>query len=96
MLKPGETGRPTLLIGTPDAIGSNGSSVEGMREVLLDIRQVSFQVDGHSILDRLDLTRRQVFVDSEEVHLTPMEYKLLVALARCRGCRFQFCERYGN
>lgn len=34
-----------------------------MREVLLDIRQVSFQVDGHSILDRLNLT-----VQPSEIH----------------------------
>ena len=34
-----------------------------MREVLLDIRQVSFQVDGHLILDRLDLT-----IQPSEIH----------------------------
>jgi len=34
-----------------------------MREVLLDIRQVSFQVDGRSILDRLDLT-----IQPSEIH----------------------------
>jgi two-component system, OmpR family, KDP operon response regulator KdpE len=34
---------------------------------------------------RVDLTRRQVFRGGEEVHLTPMEYKLLSALIRHRG-----------
>jgi Fe-S cluster assembly ATP-binding protein len=34
-----------------------------MKEVLLDIRQVSFQADGHLILDRLDLT-----IQSKEIH----------------------------
>lgn len=34
-----------------------------MKQVLLDIRQVSFQADGHLILDRLDLTIR-----SAEIH----------------------------
>lgn len=34
---------------------------------------------------RIDLVRRQVFVSDEEVHLTPIEYKLLTTLARYRG-----------
>ena len=34
---------------------------------------------------RVDLLRRQVFRDTEEVHLTPTEYKLLAALIRQAG-----------
>jgi two-component system KDP operon response regulator KdpE len=34
---------------------------------------------------RVDLARRQVFRSTEEVHLTPMEYKLLAALIRHSG-----------
>jgi two-component system, OmpR family, KDP operon response regulator KdpE len=34
---------------------------------------------------RVDLARRQVFRDDEEVHLTPIEYKLLVTLMRNAG-----------
>ena len=34
---------------------------------------------------RIDLPRRQVFVDGREVHLTPIEYKLLVLMARNAG-----------
>jgi len=34
---------------------------------------------------RVDLDRRQVFVDEREVHLTPTEYKLLVTLVRHAG-----------
>lgn len=34
---------------------------------------------------RVDLHRRQVFVDDREVHLTPIEYKLLVTLIRYAG-----------
>jgi Fe-S cluster assembly ATP-binding protein len=34
-----------------------------MKQVLLDIRQVSFQADGHLILDRLDLT-----IQAAEIH----------------------------
>jgi two-component system KDP operon response regulator KdpE len=34
---------------------------------------------------RVDLARRQVFVGDKEVHLTPIEYKLLTVLARDAG-----------
>jgi two-component system KDP operon response regulator KdpE len=34
---------------------------------------------------KVDLGRRQVFVNGEEVHLTPIEYKLLVTLVRHAG-----------
>ena len=34
---------------------------------------------------RVDLTRRQVFRDGEEVHLTPTEYRLLSALVKDAG-----------
>ncbi len=34
---------------------------------------------------RVDLAQRQVFVDNKEVHLTPIEYKLLMVLIRHAG-----------
>ena len=34
---------------------------------------------------RVDLAQRQVFVDEKEVHLTPIEYKLLTVLVRHAG-----------
>ncbi len=34
---------------------------------------------------RVDLAKRQVFVDEKEVHLTPIEYKLLITLVRYAG-----------
>ena len=34
---------------------------------------------------RVDLARRQVFVSAQEVHLTPIEYKLLTTLVRHAG-----------
>jgi two-component system KDP operon response regulator KdpE len=34
---------------------------------------------------RVDLEKRRVWVDDEEVHLTPIEYRLLVALVRHAG-----------
>jgi two-component system KDP operon response regulator KdpE len=34
---------------------------------------------------KVDLARRQVFVSEREVHLTPIEYKLLTTLAKNAG-----------
>jgi two-component system, OmpR family, KDP operon response regulator KdpE len=34
---------------------------------------------------RVDLVRQQVFVNEQEVHLTPIEYKLLATLVRHAG-----------
>jgi two-component system, OmpR family, KDP operon response regulator KdpE len=34
---------------------------------------------------RVDMSRRQVFLDEQEVHLTPIEYKLLTALIQNAG-----------
>jgi two-component system KDP operon response regulator KdpE len=34
---------------------------------------------------RVDLSKRQVFLSDKEVHLTPIEYKLLMALVRSAG-----------
>jgi two-component system, OmpR family, KDP operon response regulator KdpE len=34
---------------------------------------------------RVDLVRQQVFIDEREIHLTPIEYKLLATLVRCAG-----------
>ena len=48
-----------------------------MKEVLLDIRQVSFQADGHLILDRLDLT-----IQPAEIH----------ALLEQRRAQFTFAD----
>jgi two-component system KDP operon response regulator KdpE len=41
----------------------------------------TFQVDGL----RVDLAARRVFVDDAEVHLTPLEYRLLTTLVRHAG-----------
>jgi two-component system KDP operon response regulator KdpE len=44
---------------------------------------------GESVINvgdlRIDLARRQVFVADQEVHLTPIEYRLLTTLARHAG-----------
>ncbi len=46
-----------------------------------DAGQAVFTLDGLSV----DFDRRQVFVADEEVHLTPIEYRLLTALVRHAG-----------
>ncbi len=45
------------------------------------IEEASFVADTL----RIDFSKRQVFVDEAEIHLTPIEYKLLVALVRNAG-----------
>ncbi|MEO7094211.1 MAG: winged helix-turn-helix domain-containing protein, partial [Polyangiales bacterium] len=67
----------------------------GMDELLARIRvarrhtesRASEQEESQFSLDtlRVDFVRRQVFVARVEVHLTPIEYKLLAALARSAG-----------
>jgi len=67
----------------------------GVRElqarIRVALRHSALLASGSSepeiVIDRLkiDLPRRQVFVDGREVHLTPIEYKLLVLMARNAG-----------
>ncbi|MDF0642787.1 MAG: response regulator [Nitrospira sp.] len=58
-----------------------------MRTALRHVARVAdagesvFSVEGL----RVDLGRRQVFVSGKEIHLTPIEYKLLTALVRHAG-----------
>jgi len=58
-----------------------------MRTALRHVARVTdagdsvFSVEGL----RVDLGRRQVFVSGKEIHLTPIEYKLLTALVRYAG-----------
>src|SRR5262249_24615533 len=53
------------------------------------LRHADRRADGDAELAvgalRVDLAKRQVFVDGTEIHLTPIEYKLLAALARYAG-----------
>ncbi len=66
----------------------------GVNELLARIRTAlrhaarpKESVDSVFVLDELkvDLARRQVFLSSKEVHLTPIEYKLLTTLIRYAG-----------
>ncbi len=65
----------------------------GTRELLARIRVAlrhagpEADADPVFVLDRwrVDLTRRQVLVDGQEVHLTPLEYSLFTTLIRHAG-----------
>ena len=58
-----------------------------IRVALRHARSGAAQQEPVFILDtlRLDLAKRQVFVSDQEVHLTPIEYKLLTTLVRHAG-----------
>lgn len=63
---------------------------ELMARIRLVLRRTSAETQPNSphvqIGDiRLDMAKRQVFRGEHEVHLTPLEYKLLVALVRQQG-----------
>jgi two-component system KDP operon response regulator KdpE len=47
---------------------------QGVEEPIFEIREL-----------RVDMARRQVFIKNVEIHLTPIEYKLLTTLARHAG-----------
>jgi two-component system KDP operon response regulator KdpE len=51
------------------------------------VRQQAGQAEPTFVLDdlRVDLAKRQVFIDEREVHLTPIEYKLFTVLIRHAG-----------
>ena len=59
-----------------------------MRTALRHVARVT-DAGGESVFSlgglRVDLGRRQVFVSGKEVHLTPIEYKLLTTLVRHAG-----------
>ncbi|NTU84365.1 MAG: response regulator [Chloroflexales bacterium] len=66
----------------------------GVGELLARIRAALRRTAGRQVAElpvatvgelRVDMVRRQVFRDGAEVHLTPIEYKLLVALVRHAG-----------
>jgi two-component system, OmpR family, KDP operon response regulator KdpE len=67
---------------------SVGELLARMRVAMRHATQLS-QEPGDAVFEsgdlRVDLTRRQVFVGENEVHLTPIEYKLLSALVKHAG-----------
>ena len=62
-----------------------GELMARMRVALRHIAAVAQELDNAIfVVDdlRVDLARRQVFIDDEEIHLTPIDYRLLTPLVR--------------
>jgi len=80
-----------LDAGADDYLTKPFNAGELLARIRVALRHALRQREGRQepvfVLDnlRVDLAKRQVFVSDEEVHLTPIEYKLLMTLIRHAG-----------
>jgi two-component system KDP operon response regulator KdpE len=80
-----------LDAGADDYLTKPFSAAELLARIRVALRHKAMQQSGSTesvfVLDslRVDLAKRQVFLDDRELHLTPIEYRLLTALVRNAG-----------
>jgi two-component system KDP operon response regulator KdpE len=80
-----------LDAGADDYLTKPFSAAELLARIRVALRHKAMQQSGSAasvfILDnlRVDLVKRQVFLGDKELHLTPIEYRLLTALVRNAG-----------
>jgi two-component system, OmpR family, KDP operon response regulator KdpE len=78
-----------LDAGADDYLTKPFGTAELLARIRVALRHKQQGAEGEPVFSlgelRVDLGRRQVFVAEREVHLTPIEYKLLAALVRNAG-----------
>jgi len=71
----------TKPFGIPELLARMRTALRHMSRLLQNSAEDAFSTGGL----RVDLTRRRVYVNEQEIHLTPIEYKLLMVLIHYAG-----------